>query len=71
MKKDTIRRALRTAYEGEGDPFTVSAYMHWRDEQLEELGRWERELYPSYHTIWLRYGTWDAACADALGEEAS
>jgi hypothetical protein len=66
VTKDVIRRALREAYEAEGDPFTVSAYMHWRAERLEGLGRFQRERYPSYHTIWLRYRTWDAACADAL-----
>jgi hypothetical protein len=66
--EDTIRRALREAYKVEGDPFTTTAYMHWRAEQL---GRWERERYPSYHTVWSRYGTWAAACADALGESAS
>ena len=71
VTKEVIGRALRVAYGVEGDPFTVSAYMHWRAEQLEGLGRWERERYPSYHTIWLRYGTWDAACVDALGQKAS
>jgi hypothetical protein len=69
VTKETIRRALREAYAAEGDPFTVGAYNHWRAEQLEGLGRWQRERYPSYHTIWSHYGTWDAACADALGEQ--
>jgi hypothetical protein len=68
VTKDVIRRALREAYEAEGDPFTTTAYRHWRDEQLEGLGRWQRERYPSYHTIWSRYRTWDAACTDPLGE---
>lgn len=70
VTKDVICRALREAYEAEGDPFTVSAYMHWRAEQLHGLGRWQREHYPSYHTIWSRYRTWDAACADALADAA-
>lgn len=68
VTKDVIRCALREAYEAEGDLFTVDAYRHWRAEQLEGLGRWQRERYPSYHTIWSRYGTWGAACTDALGE---
>jgi hypothetical protein len=71
VTEDTIRRALREAYEAEGDPFTTNAYKHWRSEQLDGLGRWERERYPSYHTIWTRYRSWDAACADAFGEEAT
>ena len=56
-----------TAYEAEGEPFTVHAYRLWREEQIEGLARWEREKYPGYHTIWNRYGTWASACNDALG----
>jgi hypothetical protein len=69
VTKDVIRRALREAYEAEGDPFTTTAYKHWRAEQLDGLGRWQRGRYPSYHTIWSRYRTWDAACSDAFGDD--
>jgi hypothetical protein len=69
VTKETIKQAIRAAYEEEGDPFTVRAYQLWREEQLEGLGRWEREKYPSYHTIWSRYGTWDAACEAALASD--
>jgi hypothetical protein len=66
ITKDTIREAMREAYDAEGEPFTVEAYGLWREERIEGLPRWERSRYPSYHTIWSRYGTWEAACGDAL-----
>jgi hypothetical protein len=69
VTKDVIKQAIRAAYEEEGDPFTVHAYMIWREEQLAGRGRWEREKYPSYHTIWSRYGSWDEACEAALWED--
>jgi hypothetical protein len=70
VSTETIRQAIRAAYKAEGDPFTVHAYRLWREEQIEGLTKWERERYPGYHTIWGRYGTWAAACADALGSSS-
>jgi hypothetical protein len=67
VRKETIRDAIRDAYQEEGEPFTVHAYRLWREEQIDGLSRWELENYPSYHTIWARYGSWAAACNDALG----
>jgi hypothetical protein len=70
VTEENMLRAIRDAYVEEGEPFTVAVYMLWREEQLERAGRWERHRFPSYHSIWTRYGTWEAACDAALSGDA-
>jgi hypothetical protein len=62
-----ITRALREAYDQLGEPFTQPAYSAWREDEILGNPRRKREL-PSYHTVWKRYGTWEAACAAAFDE---
>jgi hypothetical protein len=69
VSEEAITRAIRAAYEEEGEPFTAHAYKLWRKEQLASRGSWERKKYPSYHTIWSRYRSWDAACEAALWDD--
>jgi hypothetical protein len=64
---EVIRTAIRNAYAELGDPFTATAYKQWQKKVSDDAGI-ARVVgrYPTYHTIWTRYGTWDAAVADAL-----
>lgn len=66
---ETIRSALREAFAEVGRPFTVNAYSDWREKKVAQDASVARLVgqYPSRHTIWTRYRTWDAAVADALG----
>jgi hypothetical protein len=65
---ETIRQAIRDAYADLGKPFTATAYKKWYATKVAEDDGIARLTgrYPSYHTIWTRYGTWEAAVADAL-----
>ena len=58
---------LSRAWVDLGQPFTQTRYLAWRREQLE--GARERGEYldiPSVATICKRFGTWTAACREAL-----
>lgn len=58
---------LREAYAQVGDPFTVTAFHSWRNEQKErdKLARRFRRL-PTYDLYRNRWGTWDDAVRKAL-----
>jgi hypothetical protein len=65
---ETIRAAIRDAYDELGDPFTCDAYKAWQKRKVAEDTTVARlkSRYPSYQTIWSRHGSWQAAVADAL-----
>lgn len=60
--------AIRLCWMEIGEPFTPPRYRDWRLGVLardEAEGRRPRRI-PSYHSIWGRFGTWDAAIDAAL-----
>jgi hypothetical protein len=65
---ETMRQAVRDAYADLGRPFTATAYKSWREKKVAEDDGVARltSRYPSYHSIWARYCSWEAAVAAAL-----
>jgi hypothetical protein len=67
IPNDQIRAAIREAYVDVGDPFTADAYKAWQKQKVAaSSGTRTGQRYPSYHTIWSRHGSWDAATRDAF-----
>jgi hypothetical protein len=69
---DAMLGAIREAWcEIDGD-FTAKSYDEWRRARIASARRERRpiERIPSYHVIWKRFGTWDAARREALGTDA-
>lgn len=68
---EVVVDAIRAAYARLGHPFTAARYTNeWRPEALA-AARAHREpiaSVPTYNLIWNRFGSWDAACRAALGD---
>lgn len=60
--------AIRDAWKAVEGDFTAKAYAEWRRSTIASAHGERRpiERIPSYHAIWKRFGTWDAARRTAL-----
>jgi hypothetical protein len=66
---EEILAAIRKAYAEVGPPFTVAAYMAWRERELLRARLEKRFLeLPHYYVIWKRFGRWARAVRRALDE---